>query len=140
MSEKKNFYHVAGVVRVIEQREDSDCSVAVLAMLAGIEDALRVACGVDDEGASDGLFIVQLIRAAADLEITLKRRRRFDITKSSGILYLVHKKNDFDRHVVILKNGVVIDTNKTIWFNPHKFLKFHNYKASILLEEVLDDE
>lgn len=137
-----NFYHVANVVRVIEQRESSDCGVAVLAMLAGIsyEDALRVACGVDEEGASDGLFISQLIAAAADLEITLKRRRRFDITKDSGILYLVHKKNDFDRHVVLLKRGIIIDTNTTVWFDPAKFLRFHKYNASLLLEEVEDVE
>lgn len=134
------FYQVENVVRVIKQREDSDCSVAVLAMLAGIsyEDALRVACGVDDEGATDGLYITQLIAAAADLEITLKRRRSFNINTDSGILYLIDKKNDFNRHVVILKKGVIIDTNDTIWFDPAKFLKFHNYKATMLLKEVED--
>lgn len=138
---RANFYHKAGVVRVIPQREDGDCAVACLAMLTGstYEDALRVVCGVDDEGASDGLYIAQLLVAAEELGSTLRRKRRFDLSKDTGILYLVHKKKDEDRHVVILRQGVIIDTNNNVWFDPDKYLKFYSYKPTMLLEEFEEE-
>jgi hypothetical protein len=122
----------------VPQREDRDCTIAVLSMISGCtyEDALRTACDVDDEGASDGLWVTQLIDAANVLGVPLKRRRRFDIGADAGILYLVDRKDDCERHVVLLKKGIVIDTDGYVWFSPEKYLRHYNYEPRLLLVEA----
>lgn len=133
--------HRLDAVSVIVQRENADCAVSVLAMLAGVsyEDALRVVCNVDDEGASDGLYLTQLIEAANALGIPLRTRRRFKLHNATGVLYLVSCRNDDDRHVVLLRGGVLINTNGMIWTDAAKFCRFYRYQPRALLVELKDE-
>ena len=126
--------------RVVPQREARDCTISVLSMISGetYENALRIACDVDDEGASDGLWVTQIIEAANALGVPLRRRRKFDIGADSGILYLVHKKDDSDRHVALLRRGVIIDTDAIVWIDPKKFLRYYSWIPRMLLVEMED--
>lgn len=125
-------------VHVIPQREDRDCAVAVLAMLTGVsyEDALRVVCEIDDEGASDGLYLTQLMEASSSLGVPLRRKRRFKLDTASGVLYLVSKREDWIRHVVLMRRGVVIDTNARIWLDPMQYCRHYRYTPRALLVEL----
>ena len=124
--------------RIVPQREDKDCTISALSMWTGetYEDVLRVACGIDDEGAADGLYTTQLIAAADALGIQLKRKRRFNAEVDSGIMYLVHRRDEWTRHVAVLKNGVVIDTNDTVWFDVKKFLRYYQWAPRMLFVET----
>lgn len=123
------------VTPVIPQREENDCAVACLAMIACIsyEHALRVVCDIDDTKAISGLYITQLIAAAGALGVRLKKQRKFDLESDSGILYLV---NGDDRHVVILKGGMVIDTNQNVWSDAEAYCIHYSYEPRLLLVEV----
>lgn len=131
-------------VRVVEQREDRDCAVACLAMLAALsyEDALRAVCSVDEMGASDGLYLTKFVEAASEVGIVLVPRRRFRPETAVGVMYYAHKKNENERHVNLVKRGVVFDTNRRVWLNERgktgleHFCRHYSYVAQMLLVEA----
>lgn len=104
------------IVRVMAQREDHDCAVACLSMLSGstYEDALRAVCKVDEEGAEGGLWVPQIIEAASELGIELRKKRPVRLESDYGILHI--RFQDQSRHVVVLiQPGLIVDTNGFIW-------------------------
>ena len=61
-----------------------------------------------------GTYIIELKRAAKMLGKPLRNRKRFDIESDTGIL-MVKSPNWPSHHLVVLKDGLVIDTDATIW-------------------------
>jgi hypothetical protein len=100
----------AAVVRVVTQREANDCGIVALSMYLGAtyEDVFRVAVVSDDTQAKGGLWATTMIAIAKTLGHRLKRRKRIDWKGDYGILRLPD-------HCAVLRNGLVIDCDATIW-------------------------
>lgn len=104
------------LIRVEPQREPNDCGVSCLAMMSGAsyEDALRAVCKVDEEGAEGGLWVPQIIEAASELGMELRKKRPVNLERDHGILHI--RFPDESRHVVVLiQPGLIVDTNGFIW-------------------------
>lgn len=100
----------AAVVRVVTQREANDCGLVALAMYLGAsyEDVLRIAAVSDSTQARSGLWGRTMVTIAQRLGHKLKRRKRIDLESDYGILRLPD-------HCAVLRNGLVIDTDGSIW-------------------------
>lgn len=100
----------AAILRVEKQRETSDCAVAALSMYLGVtyEDVLRAVTVGDRYQGKQGLWRRTIVRIAARLGHTLRVRRKFDLDSEYGILRLPD-------HAAVLRNGLVIDGDGTIW-------------------------
>jgi hypothetical protein len=100
----------APVLRVVTAREHSDCAIVALAMYLGAsyEDVLRAVTLSEKHHGKRGLWSTGIIRAAKALGHTLKRRRYVDLDNDYGILRL-------PEHAAVLRNGLVIDCDGTVW-------------------------
>ncbi len=100
----------APVLKVITCREDADCAIVALAMYLGetYEDVLRVVALTEKHQGRRGMWRTHIIKAAKLLGHTLKTRRRIDLESDYAILRLPD-------HAVILRNGLVIDGDGTVW-------------------------
>ena len=99
------------ILKVVLQRAASDCAVAVLAMLTGktYEEILLAVGQEQPKVLKKGLWVAEIIRIASAAGVPLKKRKKFDLETDCGILCL------YD-HVVVLKNGLVIDpADGSIW-------------------------
>lgn len=123
----------APILRVVPQRHESDCGVAVLAMLFGVtyEEALIALSWEIPTVLTSGAYTSHLKQAAKNLGSSLKVRRVFDMDDATGILCVssVRWKTD---HVVILKDGLLFDTDGTVW-DADVYFKVHHAKAGALL-------
>jgi ABC-type bacteriocin/lantibiotic exporter with double-glycine peptidase domain len=97
------------VLRVLTQREDSDCAIVALAMYLGhsYEDVLRAVTRIDRHAGKRGLWTTAMQRAGTKLGVTLRRRQAVDWDEDYGILLLPN-------HATVLRNGLVID-NGLVW-------------------------
>ena len=100
----------SAVIKIVHQREHSDCGLACISMYLGssYEDVLRVVSTLDRHKGKRGLWSNTIKRVAASLGHTLKVRRRIEWDDDYGILRLPD-------HAVILRNGLIIETNGTVW-------------------------
>ena len=115
------------------QRHTMDCAVACLAMLAGVsyEEALLAArC----DPIRSGMETKQILATAKRLGMPLRFRRRFDLEADTGLLGVRSGKWPSD-HLVVLKDGLVVDTDATIW-DADVFLAAYAAKALSLLMRV----
>lgn len=78
-----------------------------------------------------GAWVADIKRAAAKLKMPLRLRRSFDLDSDTGILGI-----DFvgrpQNHVVVLHEGLVFDTDGTVW-EVDDYLTAENAKAVSLL-------
>jgi hypothetical protein len=109
-----------------------DCAVAALAMLCGVTygEALAAFPEPDRVMKTGAYFTTDLKSAAKKLGIKTRVRRRFDIYRDTGILYLAGKQ---DNHVAFLWVGRVLDGDGACWLFPHVYLKARGFKANALL-------
>jgi len=100
----------APIMRVITQREDCDCAIVALAMYLGetYENILRLVTVTDRQQGRAGLWRKTMMRIAKRLGHSLTARTRIDWAEDYGILRL-------PAHAVILRNGLIIDGDGTIW-------------------------
>lgn len=121
------------ILRVIAQRYDMDCGVAVLAMATGLpyENALCAIAQEVPDVCVVGCWTEHLERAARHLGFRLRRRRRFDVEEDCGILNVSSKrwKND---HLVVLWDGRIIDTDFGL-YRPDVYLAVNQAKPTLLL-------
>ena len=101
------------IIRVIVQRGDGDCAIAVLAMYLGLnyEDILSVATQTLKRPLLHraGMWTKDIRQTAEALGVPLKLRRKFDLETANGILIL-------RGHVAVLRDGMVVDSSDgTIW-------------------------
>lgn len=99
-------------LKVIAQRHDSDCAAACLAMLLGESyESVILAFG---STLKEGISLAAVKRAAKKLGVPLKWSPKCDLENDTGILTLASPLWHYD-HLVILKDGLIIDTDATIW-------------------------
>lgn len=122
------------MLRVWKQRSSGDCALVALAMYLGVsyEDALGEASQIADKPHRKGLFLDQIERAASALGVELKRKRKVDFDNDHGILVVTCKKNrEFKDHVVVLRWGLLFDTECDVW-EPDAFLEHYDAKPATL--------
>lgn len=95
---------------VVPQRMNADCAVACLAMLLGVtyETALLAF------RKQDQIHVRDVQTAARRLGQPLRFSRKVDLETDTGILGVRSPKWDYE-HLVILKDGLIVDTDATIW-------------------------
>jgi peptidase C39-like protein len=128
-------------VELILQRGKGDCGIAALAMLLGrsYEDVFAVAITKSLRNPHQtGMYTRQLQAAAKRLGSKLRLKRTWDIESSVGLL-TVEKVNrqadDFAQHLVLLKFGLIFDTDGTIW-EPADYMEQQGFRpVSILVED-----
>lgn len=100
----------APAIQIQVQREKKDCGIAALSMLLGVsyEDTLRATTLTDRSHGKRGLWTRTLQRIAKRLGFKLVVRYAFDLDNDYGLLRLPD-------HAVILRNGLVIDTDAWIY-------------------------
>jgi hypothetical protein len=122
------------VVQMVEQRHDTDCGVAVLAMMLTVsyEEALMAIGPEKPTVLIKGVWMPELTRAAQALGTTLRHRDSWDYANDDGI---VRVSNKTWAHVVLLRGGLFWNTDRTVW-RPDDYLKAKRVKArSILVRE-----
>jgi hypothetical protein len=114
----------APILQIQLQREAADCGTTSLSMYLGetYENVLRVVTVLDRGQGKRGLWTRTLQRIARELGHTLKVKRQYDLEGDYGILRLPD-------HAVILRNGLVIDTNATVW-DADEYLSSRKLKPS----------
>jgi hypothetical protein len=106
----------APVLRLVPQRNESDCAIATLSSLTGIsyEEVLIAAARVAP--CETGMYMTQIQHVASELgvELLLKRKGRYDPETATGILSVSNAKASI-WHVAILRQGSIIETDNSIW-------------------------
>jgi len=121
------------ILRVVAQRHTNDCGVACLAMLCGVsyENAL-VAVALDVPNVCwSGMWTKHFQTAAKRLGFSLTPRKRVDLETDTGILSISSPNWPHD-HVVVLREGLLIETDGTLW-EPDVFLRHYGAKVGTLL-------
>lgn len=99
-------------LQVVPQRHSSDCAIACLAMLLGVTyEASLLAFGSE---LHNGAQTRAIKRAARKLGRVLRWSRRFDLETDTGLLSVRSAKWSGD-HMVVLKEGLVVDTDASLW-------------------------
>lgn len=133
--ENRSVYSVTPTpfLQVIPQRHARDCAVACLAMLAGVsyEDALMAA---KSNVIRTGMETRQIRATAKRLGLALQMRRTFDLEADTGLLAVSSPQWPTD-HLVVLKDGLIVDTDATIW-DADVFLSAYSAKTLSLLTLV----
>lgn len=107
-------------------QDHSDCAIATLAMYLGYSyvDVLRVAALKEKQyQAKHGMMVDEIIATAKLLGTTLSFSRTVDLEDDYGILVL-------PEHVNLLRNGLIIDPDGTIW-EVDDYLQFYELKDQI---------
>ena len=105
----------APFLQIVVQRHVMDCSVACLAMLLGksYEDALMA---FDYNVMREGATIRQVKAAAKYLGSPLVWSRKIgDLETDTGILCVRSAHWPNADHLVVLKDGLIVETDATIW-------------------------
>lgn len=128
----------APILRVVTQRHDGDCSVAVLGTYLGVsyEEALIALAHCQPAVLSVGVDCRHIVAASKMLGVRLVRRKTFDMDSDEGIAWVVSDDMESD-HVVVMKQGLVIDTDGTIW-EAEDYMRANNAEFDLLL--VRSDE
>jgi ABC-type bacteriocin/lantibiotic exporter with double-glycine peptidase domain len=123
----------APILQVITQRHAMDCSVACLAMLLGVcyENALVAIAPDNPDVCVKGAWDKQITRAARRLGYRLRVKRRVDLENDTGILNVFSKRWKH-AHLVVLKNGLIFDTDACV-YDADVFMSAHKAKAGSLL-------
>lgn len=117
----------AAVNRIESRRRSNDCAIWCLSVYLGIPYErvyAAVAQRIKTRG-DDGLTTAQIKRVAQVLGVRLRVQGNPDLSDDYGILLL-------DDHVVVLRNGLVFDTDATVW-DVDVWLKHHGYTCLGLL-------
>lgn len=126
------------VIKVITQRGHSDCGVACIGMYLGIpyEDSLAAAVSStkDKHLHKRGMWTSMIVRTAAELNVKLKRRKKWDYEEASGILVLCNVKSG-EWHVVVLKHNLLFDPADGCCWTPAGFFANSRYEARELLTQ-----
>jgi hypothetical protein len=110
----------APINRIESRRQSDDCGVWALAVYLGIpyEVVFEKVVKIDRFKGKRGLTTPAIQRIAKALGHPLELRRRPDLSDEYGMLLV-------EDHVVVLRNGLVFDTDATVWdvdawFHHHK--------------------
>lgn len=125
----------APILRVEIQRTMMDCSIAVLAMLLGrsYEEVLQTASRIIPNVLECGSTWPEMRKVAKKLGYTTKIKKgpRISLTDDVGALS-VRAENWKSDHLVVLKEGLIVDTDGTIW-DVDVFLSSHHARSLSLM-------
>lgn len=128
-------------VELVIQHSAGDCGLATLAMYLGkpYEDVLLAAVSKKAPNPHiGGMMTRQIVRAAKRLGTRFILRRSWDIENDCGLLTvekLERKPDEFAQHLVLLKWGLIFDTDGTVW-EPDLYMTQHGFRpVSLLVEE-----
>lgn len=128
-------------VELVIQRGRADCGIAALAMLIGRSYEDVFAASVTSKYRTPhlgGMCTSQLQQLARRLGSALTLKRTWDLEASCGLLTvekLDKQKTDFAQHLVLLKFGLIFDTDGTVW-EPELYFSQQKFRpVSLLIEE-----
>ncbi len=127
-------------VNLVLQHRQGDCGIAALAMLLGqtYEDVLAASITrKHPQPHVGGMYTRELQTVAKRLGTTLLLRRSWDLEEDCGLLtveLLKPKPGEFPQHLVLLKFGLVFDTDGIVW-TPDVYFAQHNFRPISLLVE-----
>jgi hypothetical protein len=128
-------------VELILQRVKGDCGIAALAMFLGksYEDVFAAAITKRfPRPHVGGMYTRQLQAVAKKFGCRLVLKRAWDEETACGLLTIekVNKQpEDFAQHLVLLKFGLIFDTDGTIW-EPADYYEQQGFRpVSLLVEE-----
>lgn len=128
-------------VALVLQRDKGDCGIAALAMLLGRSYEDVFAASISKKFRTPhtaGMYTRQLKATARKLGSKLLFKRAFDLESSCGLLTVekIDKQPDeFAQHLVLLKYGLIFDTDGTV-HEPDFYFDQQKFRAvSILIEE-----
>lgn len=110
-----------------------DCAVACLAMLLNLSYEEVLMC-FDHNVMAYGATVRQVQLVAKKLNRPLRWTKKFDLEVVTGILGVRSAKWKSD-HLVILKEGQVIDTDATLWDVDVFMAAYEATATSVLIEE-----
>ncbi len=125
---------------LVRQRKDWDCGIAALAFYSHIpyeEVFVGVVRRLTKAEYRRGLYIIELIKVAADLGLKLKKVhwRKVDINEDIGILS-INWKDQRDGHWVVLREGTIIDpADPSVWSAEDYLREKEGRVATLLVEE-----
>lgn len=128
-------------VRLVSQRAKGDCGLAALAMYFGLsyEEVFCAAhCRKRDRDVREtGMYTKDFLRIAKRLGRVLLLRRKVDLDEDTGILTIERtepQEECFLQHVVLLRFGLIFDTDGMIW-EPQDYMDMLNFRPLSLLTE-----
>lgn len=118
-------------LRIIVQRTTMDCSVACLAMLCGVEYEAALNA-FHHNVCAKGSTIRQIQQASKRLGFPLYWTRKLgELDTQTGLLSVRSEKWKAD-HLVVLKEGQIVDTDATLW-DQDVFLSAYKVKPLSIL-------
>lgn len=124
----------APIMRVESRRQSNDCATWALATYLGVpyEDVWAQVLRLDRSKGRNGLHTATMLRIAKALGRPLARVRPLKITDDSyGVITVTHPDN---AHAAVVRNGLVFDTDATVWDLP-SWLEAVGYSIDYLLTE-----
>ncbi len=118
-------------LQIVPQRHKTDCAVACLAMLLGVPYEKALLAVRVERVLTHGVMVRQVLHAAKRLGKPLQFHRKFDLEADTGILGVRAESWPLE-HLVVLREGVIVDTDSMLWDAPD-FLDFYDAKAISLL-------
>lgn len=128
-------------VNIVLQQDKADCAIAVLAMYLGLPYHDVFAAAITPTFPAPhkkGMYSRQIIQLAKRLNLKLTLKRTWDLETSCGLLTIekIDKQPDeFAQHMVLLKFGLIFDTDGTVW-EPADYFEQQKFRpVSIFVEE-----
>jgi hypothetical protein len=119
-------------ITFVKQRHKADCGVATLAMICGVDYETALLAIGKKQVLAEGVQLRVVRAAAPKLGKHLVLHRTIDPDNDTGILGVVSETWDLE-HLVILKEGIVIDAqDQTIW-DFDSYMLAHKARAVSLL-------
>lgn len=129
------------MVRMVRQNGmDKDCGVAAVGMLLGLREpqALAACVAVAPKLLDEGMYWSEIrqVATSAGVNVTLKRKGRYDIDHDTGVLG-IHLKKRLG-HFVFLWSGRIIEGNTELWLDPEDYFNHYACTPGSLLVRVGD--
>jgi hypothetical protein len=121
-------------VTITLQQAKADCGVASFAMLTGVS-YLDAFAAAGDRVHKTGMKTRQIVTMARRLGYVLKLQRAFDVDSDVGLLTVervTKKATEWDQHMVLLKWGLIFDTDGSVW-EPDVYFAQHGFRPLSLL-------
>jgi hypothetical protein len=121
-------------VNITLQQSKADCGVASFAMLTGVS-YLDAFAAIGSNVHKTGMKTRQVVTMGRRLGYELKLQRQFDLDTDCGLLAVervTKKAGEWDQHMVLLKWGLVFDTDGSVW-EPDVYFAQHGFRPLSLL-------
>jgi hypothetical protein len=102
------------------------------------EDVLDAAARLGPRFHRKGMYTPQILRTAAALGVPLRRKRVFDTEVDQGIVVVVYDVAQEADHVVVLREGLLFDTDLSVW-DPSTYKATKKARLTELLWRELDN-